>query len=217
MKKVISFIASALFAMSLHAANYYEGVVKDVVHGGGYTYLQIEGADQKPYWIAVEGVQIAKGMEVRFKEEMRAQNFHSNALNRTFDEVMFASGLQHRTNVSAQGNLAFITEHVAASPYQQKGTLSIQEAWEKRAELNGKTVTVRAKVVKASENILKRNWIHLQDGTGENNEVGRIVFTSKELPKVGDIVSAKGVVAIDKDFGSGYIYKMIVEDARFSK
>jgi len=76
-------------------------------------------------------------------------------------------------------------------------------------------VAIRGKVVKVSPNILERNWVHIQDGTGEGSEVGRIVFTSKELPKVGDIVTAKGLVSVDKNFGSGYVYTIIVENASF--
>jgi threonine 3-dehydrogenase len=86
-----------------------------------------------------------------------------------------------------------------------------------KVDLKDKTIAVRGKVVKASPNILGRNWVHIQDGTGEGTEVGRIVFTSSELPKVGDIVTAKGVVNVDKDFGSGYSYKIIIENATFSK
>jgi hypothetical protein len=106
---------------------------------------------------------------------------------------------------------------VKESPYQQKGSLSVQEALEKRVSLKDKTVAIRGKVVKVSPNILERNWVHIQDGTGEGNEVGRIVFTSKELPKVGDVVTARGVVSVDKNFGSGYVYAIIVENASFVK
>lgn len=201
--------------MSLYAGDIHEGVIKDVIHGGGYTYLEIEDA-KKSYWIAVEGVEIPKGLEVRFEEEMRAKNFQSKALNRTFDELIFASNLQHRTNVSEKGNLALITDVVERSPYQKEGSMNVKEVLQKRPTLNGKTIAIRGKVVKASQNIMGRNWVHIQDGTGEGSEVGRIVFTSKELPKVGDIVTASGVVAIDKDFGSGYIYKIIVENATFN-
>lgn len=216
MKKLMHVIAACLCAINVYAGDIYEGVVADVLQGGGYTYLQIEDAKKK-YWIAVEGVSIEKGTEVRFQEEMRAKNFESKSLNRTFDEVVFASHLQYRTKMPESASLAFITEHVDKSPYAKAGMLSIKEVWEKRAELKDQTITIRAKVVKASANILERNFIHLQDGTGEGNEVGRIVFTSKELPSVGDIVTAKGKVSIDKDFGSGYIYKIIVEDATFTK
>jgi len=216
MRKILAFLATLLCSLSLHAGDIYEGVVVDTLQGGGYSYLQIEDAKKK-YWIAVESVSLEKGTQVRFTEELRAKNFESKALNRKFDELVFASNLQYRTNVSEKGKLAFITEHVEKSPYQQAGTMSIKEVLDKRTSLNGKTITIRAKVVKASSNIMKRNWIHLQDGTGEGNEVGRIVFTSTELPNVGDIVTATGVVSIDKNFGSGYIYAIIVENTTFAK
>ncbi len=214
MKKITTLLASLACSISLYAGDLHEGVIKDVIHGGGYTYLEIEDA-KKSYWIAVEGVDIPKGLEVRFQEEMRAKDFHSKSLNRTFDELMFASNLQHRTNVSEKGNLELITAVVERSPYQKEGTMSVKEVLQKRPTLSGKSVSVSGKVVKASQNIMGRNWVHIQDGTGEGGEVGRIVFTSKELPKVGDIVTASGIVAIDKDFGSGYIYKIIVENATF--
>jgi len=214
MKKSVSLIVALFCAIGLYAGDMHEGKVVEVVNGGGYTYLQIEDA-QKKYWIAVTGLTIEKGVEVRFMEEMRTKNFESKSLNRKFDELMFASNLQHRSGVPEKGNLDLVSEHVEKSPYQQAGMMSIKEAFEKREALNGKSITVRAKVVKASPNIMARNWIHLQDGTGEGSSVGRIVFTSKDLPKVGDIVTATGVVAFDKDFGSGYFYTIIVENTTF--
>jgi len=216
MNKIKLLALSLALIGNLYAGDVYEGIVVDTIDGGGYTYLQIDDTKKK-YWVAVEGVKIDKGTEVRFTEEMRVKNFQSKALNRTFDEVVFASNLQHRTNVPEKGNLELINEQVKESPYKQNGTISVKEAWEKRASLKDKTITIRGKVVKASQNIISRNWIHIQDGTGEGSEVGRIVFTSKELPKVGDIVTATGVVTVDKDFGSGYFYKIIVENATFTK
>ena len=201
---------------NLYAGDVFEGKVVDVIHGGGYTYLQIDDT-KKQYWVAVEGTKVEKGSEVRFTEELRAKDFESKALNRKFDEVVFGSNLQYRTNVPEKGNLSLITEQVKESPYKQKDTISVKEAWEKRVSLKDKTIAIRGKVVKASPNIIGRNWIHIQDGTGEGSEVGRIVFTSKELPKVGDVVTASGIVNVDKDFGSGYSYKIIVENATFKQ
>ncbi|MCK9256979.1 MAG: hypothetical protein M0P02_02790, partial [Sulfurospirillaceae bacterium] len=91
---------------------------------------------------------------------------------------------------------------------------------DKKDSLNGKEILFRAKVAKVSKNILDRNWIHLQDGTGVPNEgepVGRVVATSKESPKVGDVVTVKGTLSVDKSFGSGYVYPLIIEQATFSK
>ena len=216
MKKIKLLALSLALIGNLHAGDVFEGTVVDTLDGGGYTYLQVDDTKKK-YWVAVEGIKIEKGTEVRFTEELRAKNFESKALGRTFDEIVFASNLQHRTNVPEKGNLALINEQVKESPYKQKDTLSVKEAWEKRASLKDKTIAIRGKVVKASPNIMGLNWVHIQDGTGEGSEVGRVVFTSSELPKVGDIVIASGVVRVDKDFGSGYSYKIIVENATFSK
>ena len=215
MKKFSMALVTLACSLTLHAGDVFEGTVVDTLQGGGYTYMQIDDTKKK-YWVAVEGTKVEKGTEVRFTEELKAKNFESKSLNRTFDEIVFASNLQYRTNVPEKGNLELITEQVKESPYKQNGTMSVKEAWEKRVSLNAKTITIRGRVVKASANIIGRNWIHIQDGTGEGSEVGRIVFTSKELPKVGDIVTASGVVSVDKDFGSGYFYKIIVENATFN-
>lgn len=216
MKKII---ALAACAASLFAAkgDVYTGVVVDILNGGGYTYLQIEDNFKKTHWAALEGVNIDKGVEVRFTEEMRAEKFESKTLNRTFENLIFASNLQYRTKTPEAGNLAMITQVVKESPYKQNGTLSVQEVIEKRENFKGKSVSIRGRVVKASSNILERNFIHIQDGTADGEEVGRVVFTSKELPNVGDIVTAKGVVSVDKNFGSGYVYKIIVENTSFTK
>lgn len=216
MNKMKLLALSVALIGNLQAGDVFEGTVVDTLNGGGYTYMQIDDTKKK-YWVAVEGAQVPKGTEVRFTEEMKIKNFESKTLNRTFDEIVFASNLQHRSNVPEKGNLELISEQVKESLYKQKDTLSIKEAWEKRASLKDKTIAIRGKVVKASSNIMGRNWVHIQDGTGEGSEVGRVVFTSKELPKVGDIVTASGVVSVDKDFGSGYSYKIIVENATFSK
>jgi len=215
MKKFSMALVTLACSLTLHAGDVFEGTVVDTLQGGGYTYMQIDDTKKK-YWVAVEGTKVEKGTEVRFTEELKAKNFESKSLNRTFDEIVFASNLQYRTNVPEKGNLELITEQVKESPYKQNGTMSVKEAWEKRVSLKDKTIAIRGRVVKASANIIGRNWIHIQDGTGEGSEVGRIVFTSKELPKVGDIVTASGVVSVDKDFGSGYFYKIIVENATFN-
>jgi hypothetical protein len=214
MKKLQLILLSLCLSISLYAKNSYEGIVTDVLQGGGYTYLEIQEKTEKKFWIAVSGQDIKKGIEVRFDEELVAKDFKSKSLDRTFDSLMFASNLQYRTQMESP----FITEFVAKSPYQAKDTISISELMNNANKYADKEVSVRAKVVKVSNNIMKKNWVHLQDGTGVNGEVGRVVFTSPiGSPNIGDIVTAKGKVAVDKDFGSGYVYKVIVEETTFTK
>jgi hypothetical protein len=63
---------------------------------------------------------------------------------------------------------------------------------------------------------MKRNWIHIQDGTGGENEFD-LVITSDQEVQVGDIIVAEGKVAVDKDFGSGYFFPVLIEDAKVNK
>jgi glutamate-1-semialdehyde aminotransferase len=81
-----------------------------------------------------------------------------------------------------------------------------------------RAATGRGKVVKFSGGIMGRNWIHLRDGSGSaTDKTNDLVVTTTEQAKVGDVVTAKGVVRVDKDFGAGYVYKALVEDAALQR
>jgi hypothetical protein len=120
---------------------------------------------------------------------------------------------------------ALMTSHAAgagaptATPVESvspaPGGLSISDVWAKRTSLAGKEVVVRGKVVKVNEQIMGRNWIHLQDGSGSAaDRTNDLTITTDESIRNGDVVAVKGVLAIDKDFGAGYSYGAILEGAR---
>jgi hypothetical protein len=96
--------------------------------------------------------------------------------------------------------------------------ITVAEAFSNSARLNKKKVTVSGRVVKLSTGIMKRNWIHIQDGTGskKKNNID-LVCTSKDTAAVGEVVTVSGTLVKDRDFGSGYSYKVIIENATFSK
>jgi hypothetical protein len=85
--------------------------------------------------------------------------------------------------------------------------------------LNGKPVAVRGKVVKITPGVLGKNWIHLRDGTGSRaaKDDDLTVTTTDGTAATGDVILVRGVVGIDKDFGSGYTYSVMVENAKLSK
>lgn len=98
------------------------------------------------------------------------------------------------------------------------GAYTIGEIYAQRAALDKTKVTVRGKVVKVSGGIMDRNWIHLRDGSGDPaQKTHDLVVTSRDLAVVGDVVTATGTLAKDKDFGSGYRYSVIVEGATVTK
>ena len=91
---------------------------------------------------------------------------------------------------------------------------TVSEAYENAGKLDKKTVVVRGKVVKVSKGIMGKNWVHLRDGSGDAEKgTNNLVVTTQDLPNVGAVVTAKGTLHKDKDFGAGYKYRVIVEEA----
>jgi hypothetical protein len=91
---------------------------------------------------------------------------------------------------------------------------TVAEIVTKAAELKDKTVQVRGQVIKYNTGIMGKNWIHLQDGSGSaDNGTNDLLITSTTQVKLGDVVTLSGVVRTNKDFGSGYSYKVLIEDA----
>lgn len=66
---------------------------------------------------------------------------------------------------------------------------TVAEVVTRGAGLKDRKVQVRGKVAKFSPQIMGKNWIHLRDGSGS------------------------AVVRINKDFGAGYVYKVLIEEA----
>lgn len=87
---------------------------------------------------------------------------------------------------------------------------------QEKAELSGKAVQVSGKVVKVNNGIMGRNFVHVRDGSGDQG-TNNLIVTSKDTAAVGDEVVVTGNVKLDRDFGSGYMYPLLVEDASIAK
>jgi len=92
------------------------------------------------------------------------------------------------------------------------GGQTVSEIITGRKRLAGKKVKVRAKVVKFTPDIMGKNWLHVQDGTGDDGTNDLIVTTGATV-NVGDVVLIRGVVSADRDFGYGLKYPVIIENA----
>jgi hypothetical protein len=94
------------------------------------------------------------------------------------------------------------------------GGVSVEHVWTNRASLSGQAVTVRGKVVKVNNGILDRNWVHVQDGSGNAKDgTNDLTITTSAVVKVGDVVTFSGKVGVNRDFGAGYAYKVMLEGA----
>jgi len=210
MKKIA---LSLILGLSLYASSVHQAKVQETMSSGGYTYMKVKDGNDI-YWIAMTQRSVKPGDTIKFNEQGWMQNFHSKTLNRTFDKILFAGEVTSQTQAQKIQN---IKPNIMTSKYKTKGTLSIAELFKNRDAYVGKTITVRAKVTKVSTQIMKLNWIHLEDGSRFMN-MDDLVFTSTQAaPKVGDVVYATGTVVKDKDFGYGYFYPLIIQKATFRK
>jgi uncharacterized protein YycO len=89
---------------------------------------------------------------------------------------------------------------------------TVENIYKNMATLSGQTVSAQGKVVKVVSGIMKRNFIHIQDGTGDENS-NDLIVTSKQTARVGDQVTISGVVVVNRDFGSGYFFPLLIENS----
>jgi len=210
-------------------ANVLSGKVMETMDAGGYTYACIERNGGKT-WVAIPASPVKVGQQVTFQPGQEMRGFTSKTLNKTFDSIIFSGGLlksasagdgaamQDADHGGSKAAVAQPSEKVSVAKAEGSNAYTVAEIFSQRTKLNKKTVVVKAKVVKVSAGIMDRNWIHLQDGTGDAAKgTNNLVATSKDLPQVGDVVTVKGIVYKDKDFGSGYKYNVILETATVQK
>lgn len=192
-----------------------KGEVLEVTNVVNYTYLLLKTKDGET-WAAVSSAPVAKGDQVTIEDATVMDNFVSKALNKTFDKIVFGTvGGVRATPLAAAGvpetaDAAYVKVPKADGPDAR----TVAEIVTKSADLKDKTIRVRGKVVKYNASVMGKNWIHLRDGSGSDSDNSNdVLVTTNDQAKLGDVVIAKGVVHTDKDFGAGYSYKVLVEDA----
>ena len=159
-------------------------------------------------------MEVQKGETLYFGKSMEMKNFHSETLNKDFKSILFVDHISstpaNTTTVPNHPKLTTSREDVSVKPLSDGKT--VKQIYADRNNLAGKTIKVRGKVTKFNPNIMGRNWIHIQDGTGSSNDYD-LMITSKDIVRIGDVVVAEGKVAVNRDFGAGYSYPVMLEDA----
>ncbi len=205
------------------------GTVAETMNSGGYTYILLQ-TKSKMFWVAIAESKVAVGDEVVLASGMEMIEFHSKSLDRTFDSIIFSEGMisqggaatddakPHSKTYGSSGAKPTIQKDVNVEKAEGGNAYTVAELFEKRKELDNKDIVLKGEVVKVTERIMNKNWLHIQDGSGSAQEgTNDIVVTTMDLPSVGDTVTIKGVLFSDKDFGSGYKYNAIVEFGQVSK
>lgn len=221
-KPLRNVFASALLLAALvaqaSAANTVQGKVLEVKNTDSYTYLLLRVGTQET-WAAVGLSKIKPGATVTLENAMEMKNFESKALKKTFPSIFFGN-LQGETGAAANPSYAAKDAVLAADVKVSKAGgpngQTVADVLSKAATLNNKSVAIHAKVVKVNSGIMGKNWVHLRDGSGKGEDGSNdlLVTTTAEVV-LGSTVTASGTVRTNKDFGSGYAYKVLLEDASF--
>ncbi|MEI6051075.1 MAG: hypothetical protein WCQ44_00090 [Opitutaceae bacterium] len=194
------------------------GKVVETMDAATYTYALIDTGTARA-WVAAPQFIVKVGDTLAVADAMPMNQYRSKTLNRTF-EVVYFSG-----NVRVNGKPAIATAAAANTATASAGKAAnltniprapngqtVAEILEGKNKFAGQPIAVRARVVKYNAQILGKNWVHLRDGSGAEGTNDLTVTTNVEV-KVGDLVLVTGKLATNRDFGSGYTYAAIVEDA----
>lgn len=200
-----------------------KGEVLEVRNVESYTYLRLKTKDVET-WAAVGKAPVKTGAQVTVENTMVMHNFESKSLKMTFSTIVFGTLAGAAGSMPGAGHGAM--DHGAkavpavdvANIHVPKASgangYTVSEIITKAAELKDKQVVVRGKIVKYNPEIMGKNWIHLRDGTGSADKATNdILVTTANQAKLGDVVTVKGVVHANKDFGAGYSYKVLIEEA----
>ncbi|WP_136795620.1 MULTISPECIES: DNA-binding protein [Desulfosediminicola] len=147
-------------------------------------------------------------------EPAPSKSSFADAVAREQNKATDAQDVQGEASPGSTGAIVPFTDIKVEKATSEKG-YSVEEIFAKAKELNGQTVHVRGKVVKFNPNIMGRNWVHLQDGTGNPMQnTHDLVVTTSDTPDQDSIILIEGKLSANKDFGAGYKYEVIIEEAR---
>jgi hypothetical protein len=213
------------------------GTILETMDSGGYTYMRLRLADGSETWTAVNKSSVKKGESVTVVNAAPMDGFESKTLGRKFDRILFgqlaapvaqapvAGGPPPGANVADQ----LAAQHAGVSQAPDPGKVDVPKAegkdakrvaevFAEKAQLADKSVTIRGKVVKFTPGVMGRNWIHLRDGSGSPEKKDNdVTVTSNDAAAIGDVVVVKGKVGVGRDFGMGYAYPVLIEEATVTK
>jgi hypothetical protein len=201
------------------APNKIFGKVTDIIEAAGYTYVEVDTGKEK-VWAAASTTPPKIGDMIAFTTEMPMKNFHSNAMNRDFPVIYFVNGFSSdkASLTSTTTPLASPHDKIKSAPAAKaveginkiEGGNTIAEVYADKQKLNGKAIRVRGQVTKFTANVMGKNWLHLRDSSSRDD----LTVTTDSAAAIGAVVVIEGKLGLDMDFGFGYVYPLIVEDAR---
>ncbi len=195
--------------------------ITEVIQTSNYTYLQVDENNSK-FWIAVVKTDSKPGDSVYYTSAYEMKDFVSKELGRTFPSIFFVQDPSNKLMSASPAAPQSMTPQKAeikkwseVSVTTPKGGMTIADLYKNPGNFAGKTVIIRGVVTKFNSQIMNKNWIHIQDGTDFSDKFD-LTVTTMDSVVVGVQATFKGVIAVNKDFGAGYSYEVIMEEAKAS-
>ena len=195
-------------------------VINESLNGGGYTYINVN-EEGNIYWMAIPNTQVKIGETYYYSGGMVMKDFESKTLDKKFDFITFAEGIRITEHVVPKTGehkhviKTDVTVEITKIDQPSNGT-SLAKLFADKEGYAKKNLVVKGKVVKVNNGIMKRNWVHISDGT-QFEDLNRLTITTTEEVKVGDVVTFEGIVILNKDFGAGYVYDILLEEGKLVK
>jgi hypothetical protein len=200
-------------------AGVHKIVVKEVIQTNNYTYLRADenGAEK---WLAVGKMQAKQDETFYYTGGFEMTDFESKELGRTFESVYFLESVSSSPAIISKepakephstGKLNVEKQDITVKPAE--GGITVAELYAHKDSYAGKTVKIRGQVTKYNAAIMKKNWVHIQDGSEYSGKFDLTATTEMETAE-GDIITIEGTVALNKDFGYGYSYDVLLEDSK---
>ena len=193
--------------------------VTEVIQASSYSYLKVK-ENLTERWVAVSKREINVGDVYYYDNALLMNNFNSKDLDRTFEVIYFVNQIS-KTPITKNQMGGAIPAHSGKVETHKSSTITLEKAegeitvaqvFANRAEFASKEFEIRGVVVKVNKQVMGKNWIHIQDGTNNAGSFD-LTITTQDLAEIGDEVTFKGKLTLEKNFGSGYFYDVIMEDA----
>jgi hypothetical protein len=192
----------------------HEVKVLEVLPTDKYVYLNVIENDEA-YWIATRMQNIEVGQRYFYNNGLLKTNFESKEYNRIFEKVYLVGNLVpvshgQSTEIKQPKSTKIPSKNIHVNIAPKEGSIKIAEILKSPSKFKGKQVQVTGTCVKINANIMGRNWIHLQDGSQDDYD---FVLTSSTAVPEGHVITMIGTLNLDRDFGSGYRYDVLIENA----
>ncbi len=195
------------------SADWKTVTVEEVLNTQKYSYLNVkEGGDS--YWLATLKADFQKGMELSYRGGLLKTNFKSIEYDRVFEKLYLVSEIRSSGAALATAEPVPSAGNALPSKPNLDGVTKLSDIVANPEKFKNKKVKVYGEVTKVNQMIMDRNWLHIKDGTADKYD---FVLTSQSSVPVGHSVLFEGVISIDKDFGAGYSYPILLENATFVK